>query len=106
MSLMNCNCSCNCTCQTDGDSRRQLMALINESSFAVYDMLLYLDTHPNDTEALAYFQKQSCIRRDALKEYARQYGPLSIDFMDDGSSDSWDWMTQPWPWDNNQKGRC
>lgn len=102
---MNCNCSCTCNCETNDDSRRRLLDLINESSFAVYDMLLYLDTHPNDAEAMDYFHKQSCIRRDALKEYARQYGPLSIDFMDDGS-DSWDWMMQPWPWEMNKKGGC
>lgn len=103
---MNCTCDSNCTCKGDNSNRQQLMDLINQSSFAVYDMLLYLDTHPDDMEAQAYYHKHSCIRRDALKEYARQYGPLTMDLIDDSSSDSWEWMRQPWPWDNSMKGRC
>lgn len=87
-------------------SRQQLMDTINQSSFAVDDILLYLDTHPHDMEALTYFQKQSAIRKDAMKHYAMHYGPLTIDTVDDSNSDAWEWMMQPWPWEIPQKGRC
>lgn len=100
------NCTCNCTCQKGMPSRRELMELINQSSFAVYEMLLYLDTHPDDMDAMAYFQKQSCIRRDAMQQYAQLYGPLTMDLVDDTRCDTWEWMMQPWPWEVTQKGRC
>lgn len=107
---MNCNgkpaCSCGGTCQNQDMTCQQLLDVINQASFAVDDMLLYLDTHPDDMEALAYYQKQSCIRREALQKYARQYGPLTIDLVDDTCSDSWEWMSQPWPWELSKKGRC
>ena len=38
-------------------SRKELLNHINTVSFAVDDIQLYLDTHPDDEEALAYFHK-------------------------------------------------
>ena len=37
-------------------NRNQLLQWINEVSFAVTDISLYLDTHPDDKEALAFPQ--------------------------------------------------
>jgi spore coat protein JB len=84
-------------------SKAQLLRLIHEVSFAVDDIVLYLDTHPCDQEALEYFRKYSGKRNDALREYAKHYGPLTIDTADDARSDSWDWVMQPWPWEG---GAC
>ena len=63
-------------------NRRQLMNHINQVSFAVDEVKLYLDTHPCDQEALSYFQKMSRERDHALKEYASAYGPLTVDTAD------------------------
>lgn len=84
--------------------KEQLMQLINEVSFAVNDITLYLDTHPEDEKALQYFQEKEHIRQEALKDYARYYGPLTIDTANDSCSDSWEWVMQPWPWEG--KGGC
>ena len=80
-------------------SRKQLMNTINEVSFAVDDIKLYLDTHPDDEKALDFFKEKSMIRNEALKAYAAQYGPLTIDTGDDTCSRQWDWVMQPWPWE-------
>ena len=58
-------------------NRNQLMEHINQVSFAVDEVKLYLDTHPCDSEALAYFHEMSAHRNDALKQYASAYGPLT-----------------------------
>lgn len=84
-------------------TKGQLMNYLNEVSFAVTDITLYLDTHPDDQEALAYCEKYRKMRNAALKEYAKCYGPLTIDTIDDSFSDSWKWVTQPWPWEG---GAC
>lgn len=94
MQQTNCGCS----------SKEHLMKKINESSFAVDDILLYLDTHPHDEKAMEFFRTQSAIRNSALKEYAKYYGPLTIDTANDTQSSSWEWVMQPWPWEN--KGGC
>ena len=84
-------------------SRSQLLNYINEVSFAAYDALLFLDTHPTDADALAYFRKYSRMRNAALKEYEQLYGPLTLDTANDSIRDSFVWSQQPWPWEG---GAC
>ncbi len=57
-------------------NRQELLSWINKVSFMAYDMALYLDTHPDDQQALEFFQKYSQMRRQALSNYAAQFGPL------------------------------
>ena len=45
--------SCNC----HEMNRRELFEYINQISFAVDDVKLFLDTHPGNQKALEYFQK-------------------------------------------------
>lgn len=85
------------------ENRRQLLNFIDEVSFTIYETLLYLDTHPNDQEALQFFHKYNRLREHALKEYARLYGPLTISTANDRESQNWEWMNQPWPWEG---GNC
>ena len=87
----------NCPCKKD------LMDQINTVSFAVDDVKLFLDTHPCNEEALSYFQEYSRLRNEALKEYAAYYGPLTIDTAVYSCADRWDWINEPWPW---QEGGC
>ena len=47
----------NCTCQGER-SKAQLMETIGQSAFAAYDTLLYMDTHPQDQEAMAYYHNR------------------------------------------------
>lgn len=84
-------------------NRQQLMDHINQVSFAVDEVKLYLDTHPCDQEALAYFREMSRKRNHALKEYAAAYGPLTIDTADESCTERWNWINEPWPW---QEGGC
>lgn len=83
--------------------RLELLNRINEASFAVDDVKLYLDTHPWDDEALVYFQEYSRKRNEALKEYAKCYGPLTVDTAVHSGAERWDWVDEPWPW---QEGGC
>ena len=80
-------------------SRAQLMQYINEVSFAVDDILLYLDTHPLDEAALCFYRDNVQKRVAALDYYAAKYGPLTVDTAQDNASRSWEWVEQPWPWE-------
>ena len=84
-------------------NRRELLTYINHVSFAVDDAKLYLDTQPCDRKALSYFQEMSQKRNEALKEYASAYGPLTIDTADRSCTERWNWINEPWPW---QEGGC
>ena len=85
-------------------SREQLLNSINEVSFAAYDMLLFLDTHPRDEKARVYFDEMIRKRRKLSEEYARMYGPLTIGDTVHSDAKAWQWMEQPFPWE--KEGGC
>ena len=87
-------------------SKEELLDRINQVSFAVNELTLFLDTHPDHEEARAYFEEKSALRNEALEEYARSYGPLTIDTANDTCSRSWEWVSQPWPWELSRTGGC
>lgn len=91
-------------CQSAGPSRESLLNRINEVSFAVNDAALFLDTHPNDASAMAFFCENMNYRKEALAEYAKYFGPLTMDTANDSGSASWEWIEQPFPWE--EKGVC
>ena len=64
---------------TYSTSRAQLLNKINEVSFAVDDLLLYLDTHPCCEKGLALYRQYSQERKTLMKEYAQCYGLSTID---------------------------
>lgn len=84
----------NCSCQ-NSSNRETLLNRIMSLNFAVNDLTLYLDTHPNDTKALCMHNEYSQEATKLTEEYQRLYGPLTINF----TSDTWDWIDEPWPWE-------
>ena len=75
---------------------------INTVSFVCDDTKLFLDTHPCNTEALEFYEEFKNQRMQALQEYAKYYGPLTLDTMCT-PADKWKWIDTPWPW---QEGGC
>lgn len=92
--------------------RQTLLQKINEASFAVNDISLYLDTHPTDMEALQFFKKVMSERKTAMQEFESQYEPLIIDCVNPKENNKtgfetcypavehWTWGDGPIPWDN------
>ncbi len=89
----------------DRISREELLSIIDQLSFAVVDISLYLDSHPFDEDALDYFHEKSSLRQEAVALYTKKYGPLTIEAAHDRASRKWDWVNQPWPWEV-KKGGC
>ena len=85
-------------------AKEKLMNRINEVSFAVNDVLLYLDTHPCCEEAISFYQECEQERQKLLKEYAQCYGPLTVDAALESGGDTWKWVQQPFPWET--EGGC
>lgn len=79
--------------------QKNLLFYIDAVSFAALDASLYLDTHPEDTEALEYFHHFNKARQQALHEYAVRFGPLTLNGAQ--ADDTWKWATQPWPWEED-----
>lgn len=77
--------------------QNQLLATIYQSSFAMDDVLLFLDTHPCDPAALNYYQYVATMRRNAMDAYEATYGPLTADRV--RSDQYWTWVQGTWPWE-------
>lgn len=66
--------------------------------FAVWEMTLYLDTHPDCTAALEKLREFQAITGRLVEEYEQQYGPLVLT-SDDVPCERWSWVDGPWPWE-------
>ena len=77
--------------------KTQLIHMIQKYDFALYDLMLYLDTHTHCQEALALFEKYRSEREKAVKEYTSRYGVLQADQQK--SKNEWDWGKAPSPWE-------
>jgi len=78
-------------------SKEQLLQWISMTKFACVDASLYLDTHPDDVEAIRYFQEHNRLYTEAMNVYAKVFGPLTIAHARYCDT-YWDWVNQPWPW--------
>lgn len=77
--------------------RDKLLHQIGETSFAAWDIQLFLDTHPFHTEALSAFRHYNRSAEVLRKEYETKYGPLTSG-VNHGSTE-WQWAEGPWPWE-------
>ena len=78
------------------DMRRQEMIdQIKSLDFAIIELGLYLDTHPDDQKALCMHKEYCKQAKDLKDKYQKMYGPLTI-FC---PCNKWRWLEQPWPWE-------
>ena len=76
---------------------REIMAL----DFALNDLKLYLNTHPDDERSIELFNKISTKSKELFDTYQSMYGPLIAE-MYTGSEGTWDWIESPWPWNKKE----
>ncbi len=78
-------------------TRQQLMQKIMEYSFALVDLTEYLDTHPDDSDALETYKKLNDMYQKYYNEYTTQYGPITPG--DVNSQSYWTWVAEFFPWE-------
>ena len=64
--------------------------------FVSHELQLYLDTHPDDTDAFATLKQMLELTAEAKRRYVKRYGPLCP--SDLAESETFDWLKNPWPW--------
>jgi spore coat protein JB len=65
--------------------------------FVLDELTLYLDTHPDDMQAIGQYNQFASKRIGMVQEFEMEFGPL----MSNGHSFSkspWEWNAAPWPW--------
>ena len=78
-------------------NQKELYDWIAMLGFCAVDMMLYLDTHPDDEEALNYFNQCNTLYNAAKQSYQEQFGLLNA--FSEQERSSWDWNTAPMPWE-------
>lgn len=76
-------------------NREELMNQLMAYKFAINDMSLFLNTHPDDEIALKYHNEYVCEFNKIKEEYERNYGPITFET----EMDSWQWGSDRWPWE-------
>lgn len=75
-----------------------LLRQIMELSFTAFELHLYLDTHPDNAEALNDFRMVNDKLRPLMDEYQRMCAPL-VPSAAGEKKDCWNWIEEPWPWE-------
>lgn len=92
--------------------RNTLLKEINEISFALDDLTLYLDTHPADSQALDEFSLKQAKRKELLETFAKHFEPLTRNCVRPDTNNQtqflttypaqkhFTWTDGPLPWEN------
>lgn len=76
---------------------KELLDLIRILGFNMFDAVLFLDTHPQDPQALEHYKKYQQLMNQATQEYIKYFGPLTS--ADVNTNNDWTWGETPWPWE-------
>ena len=74
--------------------REKLIRSISAAQFALWELHLYLNTHPADMEALALHEQYEIKLKKLMREFEDKYGPLTP-----MTGEGVEWLKNPWPWD-------
>lgn len=78
-------------------TKQEKLFQLQKYNFAAYDMLLFLDTHPEDKKAFEMFKELVQKLKKEKYEYEDAYGPLEA--YNAAKFDSFKWLDSPWPWE-------
>lgn len=81
-----------------------MLKRIQEISFVLDDIRLFMDTHPDNKNGLELLKNTLRKRKELLKEFAIKYYPLTMDCMADvyeenPLSECYCWQKGPVPWE-------
>lgn len=77
-----------------------LMKRIAAIDFAIVELNLYMDTHPNDKEVNEKLNSYKEKSESLKSEYEQKYGQIT---PSDSEKNHWSWIADPWPWNNDEE---
>ena len=80
------------------DEYYELLEEIQAADFVLVELTHYLDTHPNDKQALEQFNQFHQYSKQLKAQFEPKYGPLMGFGNSPGGHDTWEWGQGPWPW--------
>lgn len=80
-------------------NRDMLLKEIMQLSFRLYDLTLFLDTHPTEQCAIKDYNETLNKYKAMVCNFEKLYGPLTLKGVDEKDME-WKWIKGPWPWEN------
>lgn len=72
---------------------------IQTLSFAIDEAVLFLDTHPDNKDALSYYHKAVAEYEQAIENFIETYGPMNANQVK--SKSKWTWVEGCMPWEED-----
>ena len=79
--------------------REMLLKKLSTYQFAVLDLQLFLDSHPNDSATIEKMNVYKLKAEKIKQEYEEEFGPLQKSVT---QGNNWSWITGPWPWESEE----
>ena len=76
-----------------------LLLKIYEYDFALNDLSLYLDLHPENDYVYDLFKEYTEKERNCVEVYEKKYGPLELN---DSNYNDYMWVKGPWPFEGGK----
>jgi len=76
-------------------SRDEMLRKLSALDFYIIDLHLYLNTHPDDKEAIMKYNAVVKEAQTLRQEFQEQYGMLTAGSV---TKYPWQWIENPWPW--------
>ncbi len=78
--------------------REELLKALMELDFIAVDLGLFLNTHPENGEAIKTYNQVITAADGVRMKYEEAYGPLCSFRSYAADEKDWQWKDAPWPW--------
>jgi len=79
--------------------REKLLRKIQTSKFVMWELHIFLDTHPNNREVIMRYENEKKKCEKLMEEYENKYGPIK---EPKNETNRFSWISSPWPWENEE----
>ena len=80
-------------------NREMALKKLSAAQFTLWEMHLYLDTHPWDTQMCENYKRCEMKYKLLRKEFEENYFPLTAK-----NAHGYEWLQGPWPWEYEECG--
>ena len=78
-------------------TREETLRRVEMLDFALADVNIFLNNHPNDTAALNFYNQDNQLHKQAVAQFEESFGPMTASGVN--IEDGWSWIDKPWPWE-------
>ena len=81
------------------NDRAKMRNKIYQLDFALHELNLFLDSHPENKKAMELLAQYRKWRQDAINDYEQRFGDYIVNVSDVKAETPWGWIKGPWPWE-------